>query len=64
MPPRSHVDCRISKEVRGDGRSRKAFPTHISLVDGSRGVLDSAISSTRHNAVAASLPVTLAALPC
>ena len=36
--------CRISKEARGGGRSWNAFPTHISLVDGSRGVFDSAIS--------------------
>ena len=45
MPPRCHVDRCISQEARGGGTSWNPFPTPISLVDGFRGVFDSAIKA-------------------
>ena len=39
MPPRCHVDRRISQEARGGGRSRNPFPTLISLACASRPIV-------------------------
>jgi hypothetical protein len=44
MLPRCQGERRISQEAQGGGRTRKPFPTHISLVDGFRGVFDGAIT--------------------
>jgi hypothetical protein len=36
MPPRSHVDCRISKEARGGRKESESFPDPHSLACASR----------------------------